>query len=68
MEDRLHARFQLQGYHSLRDSVGDGGNTELAEFPAFLRYQYPAHLHRPELTRLQRIPDLPQKRKYSEVG
>ena len=37
------------------------GDTELAELPAFLRYQHLPHHDRPELTRLQRIPDLPQE-------
>ncbi len=39
MEDRLRARFQLQGYHSLCDSVGDGGDVRfiLLSFPGVVR-------------------------------
>ena len=62
LEIRLENRLEHQFQASLDHTIGDGRNTELAELPAFLRYQYPAHLHRPELTRLQQIPDLPQKR------
>ncbi len=29
MENRLRPRFQLQGDHSLRDSVGDGGTPSI---------------------------------------
>ncbi len=68
LEIRLENRLQHQFQASLDHAVGDGRNTELAEFPAFLRYQHPAHLHRPELTRLQRIPDLPQKRLHPTPG
>ncbi len=62
LEIRLENRLEHQFQASLDHTIGDGRNTELAELPAFLRYQHPAHLHRPELTRLQQIPDLPQKR------
>src|SRR6266498_4296219 len=58
LEDGLEHQFQA----SLDQPVSDSRNTEFAELPALLRYQNPTHLDRPELTRLQRIPDLPQKR------
>ena len=36
MEDRFHAGSQMPGYHRLRDSVGDGGNTEDSRAAAVL--------------------------------
>src|SRR6266536_2249230 len=57
LEDRLEHQLQA----SLDHPVSDSRNTEFAEFPALLRYQHPTHRNRPELTRLQRIPDLPQE-------
>src|SRR6266704_6245722 len=64
LENWLEHRLQA----SLDHAVGDGGYTEFAEFPAFLRYKYPTHLHRPELTRLQRVPELAQESSDPDHG
>src|SRR3954454_11326280 len=46
----------------------DRGNTQLAELPARLRYHYPPHLDRLELTRLQQVPDMAKKRLHPDPG
>src|SRR5271166_2392435 len=61
LEIRLEDRLQHQLKASLDHPVSNGRDTELTKFPVRFRYQNPAHFDRPELTRLQRIPDLPQE-------
>jgi len=61
LEIRLENRLQHQLQASLDHPVSDGRNTELAKFSILLRYQNPAHLDRPELTRFQRVPETAQK-------
>ena len=54
--------FQCAAHPLLLGAVSDNGNSQLPEFPGGpLRDHHLPHLDRPELTRLQRIPDLAQE-------
>jgi len=68
LEIRLEDRFQHRLQAGLDHAIRDSRDTELAELPAFLRYQHLPHFDRPELTRLQRIPDLPQEFRCPNPG
>ena len=58
LEDGLEHQLEA----GLDYPVGDGGDPQLAELPAFLGDHHLPHGHRPELTGLQRVPDFLQER------
>src|SRR3954466_7117001 len=62
-ETRLEDGFENRLEAGLDDPVGDSGDTEFPELPGMtLRYHHLPHFDRRELARLQRVPDLAQKR------
>src|SRR5215217_3562504 len=67
-EVRLEDGFQHRLEARLHHPVSHGGNTQLADLTARLRYRHPPHLDRLEPARLQRIPDAAQKHLHPDPG
>src|SRR5258708_38031112 len=69
LEPRLENGLQYCLQARLDHAVGNSGEAELPEFPgSALRYPHLPYLDRPELARLQRVPDMAQELLHPDPG